>query len=156
MVICSVSGQMVLNPVLACQDKTIKILSDGDKLLYQHKLESACTALSVADELSHRYCPVIGYGLKNGGIGCVELTRDEPIAMWSLEGSQTNGSGVSIVKTCNIFNEPGFYNLIVVRDDGSIEIYSYEHKNPVPILRFEIKLNESITGVDVGFVTSGS
>ena len=147
---------MVLNPVLACQDKTIKILSDGDKLLYQHKLESACTALSVADELSHRYCPIIGYGLKNGGIGCVELTRDEPIAMWSLEGSQTNGSGVSIVKTCNIFNEPGLYNLIVVRDDGSIEIYSYEHKNPVPILRFETKLNESITGVDVGFVTSGS
>ena len=34
MVICSVSGQMILNPVLACQDKSIKILYDGDKLLY--------------------------------------------------------------------------------------------------------------------------
>jgi len=63
--------------------------------------------------------------LKNGGIGCVELTRDEPIVMWSLEGSQTNGSAASIVKTCNLFNEEGHYNFIVARDDGTIEIYSY-------------------------------
>ena len=74
--------------------------------------------------------------------------------MWSLQGSQTNGSGVSIVKTCNIFNEPGLFNFIVVRDDGSVEIYSYEHKNPVPTLRFETKIDESITGVDVGHISS--
>lgn len=34
MLVSSVSGQMVLNPVIACQDKTIKVLVDGDKLLY--------------------------------------------------------------------------------------------------------------------------
>jgi hypothetical protein len=147
---------MVLNPVIACQDKTIKVLLEGDKVLYQVKLESACTAISLASEQTHRYCPVLAYGLKNGGIGCVELTRDEPIILWSLEGSQTNGSAVSLVKTCTLFTneQAGFYNFIVVRDDGSLEIYSYEHKSPVPNLRFEIKLEESITGIDVGFITN--
>jgi hypothetical protein len=96
----------------------------------------------------------VGYGLKNGGIGCIELTRDEPIVLWSLEGSQTNGSAASIVKTCDILGEESFYNFIVARDDGTVEIYSYEHKSPIPILRFEIKLDESITGIDVGFITN--
>ncbi|CDW85212.1 bardet-biedl syndrome 7 protein [Stylonychia lemnae] len=154
MVVTSVSGQMVLNPVIACQDKTLKVLIEGDKVLYQQKFDAACTALILANEQTHRYCPIVGYGLKNGGIGCIELTRDEPIVLWSLEGSQTNGSAASIVKTCDILGEEGFHNFIVVRDDSSVEIYSYEHKSPIPILRFETKLDESITGIDVGFITN--
>lgn len=94
--------------------------------------------------------------MKNGGIGCVELTRDEPITIWSLEGSQTNGSPASNVKTCNLFHEEGFYNFIVSRDDGSLEIYSYEHKSPIPILRFETKIEDTLTGMDVGYITSAS
>lgn len=33
MAIAAVAGQMVFNPILACQDKSIKVLND-DKLLY--------------------------------------------------------------------------------------------------------------------------
>ena len=45
---------------------------------------------------------------------------------------------------------------MVARDDGSVEIYAYEHKSPVPILRFETKLQESITGLEAGFITNGN
>ena len=44
--------------------------------------------------------------------------------------------------------------MIVARDDGSVEIYTYEHKNPIPTLRFETKIQEAITGIDVGFITN--
>jgi hypothetical protein len=73
-----------------------------------------------------------------------------------LEGSQTNGSAASIIKTCKISNEEDSsqYNFIVARDDGTIEIYTYEHKSPVPILRFETKIEEAITGIDVGYITN--
>lgn len=153
LVIASVSGQLVHNAVLACQDKALRVLVD-DQLLYMHKFDAAVTALSLAEEQTHRHCPVVGYGLRNGGIGCVELTRDEPVVLWSLEGMQTNGSAVAVVKTCNLEPESGYHSLIVARDDGSIEIYSYEHKSPVPILRFETRLSESITGIDAGFITN--
>ena len=124
-----------------------------DKLLYAHKFDSACTALSLADEQTHRYCPIVGYGMRNGGIGCIELTRDEPVILWSLEGTQTNGSSVAVVKTCN-FDGETMHGFIVARDDGSIEIYSYDHKSPYPILRFETKVSESITGIEIGFISS--
>jgi hypothetical protein len=42
----------------------------------------------------------------------------------------------------------------VARDDGSIEVYSYEHKSPVPSIRYETKIEEAITGIDVGFITN--
>ena len=60
-----------------------------------------------------------------------------------------------MVKTCNLFDD-GYHSFICARDDGTVEIYSYEHQSPVPIIRFETKVSESITGIDAGFVTSGS
>lgn len=45
---------------------------------------------------------------------------------------------------------------MVARDDGTIEIYSYAHGSPVPLHRFETKITESITGIEVGFISSPS
>lgn len=44
----------------------------------------------------------------------------------------------------------------MARDHGSIEVYQYEHKSPVALLLFETKVTESITGIDVGFVSSSA
>jgi hypothetical protein len=40
---------MVLNTILACQDKTLRVLLE-DKVIYQHKFDSAVTAISQASE----------------------------------------------------------------------------------------------------------
>jgi hypothetical protein len=44
------------------------------------------------------------------------------------------------------------HEVIVGRDNGVIEIYSYDDKSSVPTLRFETKVEESITGIDTGFI----
>ena len=126
---------------------------NDDKVVYTHKFESACTCLSFNDEMTHRHSPVVGYGLKNGGIGCLELTRDTSVIMWSLEGTQTNGSSVAVIKTLK-FKEDQSNSMVVARDDGTIEIFSYEHGSPFPLLRFEIKIDESITSLDIGYISS--
>lgn len=89
----------------------------------------------------------------------MELTRDEPVVLWSLEGFQTNGSAVAVMKACDLGFEGNiaagdYHDLVVGRDDGSIEIYSYDDKSSVPTLRFETKIQESITGIDVGLITT--
>jgi hypothetical protein len=69
---------MVLNPILACQDKQLRILNDkGDGLVYNHMFEGACTTISMCNKLSERQCPIIGYGLSNGEIGVLELMRNQ-------------------------------------------------------------------------------
>jgi Bardet-Biedl syndrome 7 protein len=158
MTVATVTGQMVLNPVLGCQDRCLRVLLD-DKEVYTHQFDSACTTISLASEMTHRFCPVIGYGLKNGGFGCIELTRDESVVMWSIEGVQTNGSAVTLVRTFNFEADAQTgspHSLIIARDDGTVEIYSYSHQSPVPIHRFDIKVSENITGIDAGYISSSS
>lgn len=61
---------------------------------------------------------------------------------------------MAVVKTCNLDSDGSYHTFIVARDDGTIEIYSYVHGSPIPILRFETKISESITGIDAGFITN--
>lgn len=58
-----------------------------DKLLYKAKMDAACLSIDSAETITGRGCPIIGFGLRGGGLGCLELTRDEPIPLWSLEAS---------------------------------------------------------------------
>lgn len=58
LIVAPVAGQMVMNPIIACQDKQIRVLSDiGDgktEILYSHKFEAACVSISLCPELSSR------------------------------------------------------------------------------------------------------
>jgi len=165
---------MVMNPILACQDKLLRVLNnDGKTSLYTHQFEAACVTISQAPELSARQSPIIGYGLSNGEIGVIELMRGQPSVQWSLEvGQLTDSSPVSMVKACSLGkqaqpkpkrdnsldaladeSEPEPCDLIVARDNGKIEIYSYQFGNPFPTLCFENQIKNTITGIDVGHVT---
>lgn len=103
--------------------------------------------------------------------------------LWTLESSQVpNGLGapVSLVKACILDKskrtkaakklpendapagldgldideeESKVYDLIVARDNGRIEIYSYTLDTPFPIMCFEHQIKSTITSVDVGNVT---
>ena len=53
MVVAPVQGQGFLNPVLACQDKQVRVLSDrGDNVIYIHKFDSPCTAISLSTDIN--------------------------------------------------------------------------------------------------------
>lgn len=163
-----------MNPIMACQDKLLRVLKDkGDSLLYQHQFEAAPVSISLAPEFSERHSPIIGFGLNNGGIGVIELMRSKPRVIWSMELSKNDP--VSIVRACkldkskpvaknkakikkeseldDLMEEAQSYDLIVARDNGRIEIYSYENDNAFPTLCFETKIKSTITGIDVGNVT---
>jgi hypothetical protein len=48
------------------------------------------------------------------------------------------------------------HDVVIGRDDGSLEVYSYDDKTSVPTLRFETKISEAITGIDVGHISNGN
>ena len=55
MVVAPVAGQMVLNPVLACQDNTLRVMMDTkNEVLYSHKFEAPCVSISLRKETSER------------------------------------------------------------------------------------------------------
>lgn len=106
MIIAPVQGKDFLNPVLACQDKQVRVLNDrGDNVVYSHKFDAPCTTICLSSDISERQSPIIGFGLANGGIGVIELMRNKSKEYWSLEPIQMNDGDcapVSLVKTGNL------------------------------------------------------
>lgn len=86
LIVAPVAGQMVSNPIMACQDKQLRVLSDkGNEVIYTHQFEAACVSISLSQDLSERSSPIVGYGLNNGEIGVVELMRAKSMTLWSME-----------------------------------------------------------------------
>ena len=79
-----VQGENFLNPVLACADRQLRVLSDrGDEVIYSQRFEAGCTAICLSDELTEaRNSPMLGFGLVNGGIGVIELMRNKSTVIW--------------------------------------------------------------------------
>lgn len=156
---------MVLNPVMACQDKQIRVLHDNGKdILYTQQFDSSCLTISLAPVLSKKKCPMIGYGLKSGEVGVIELMRGQPNLLWSLDPKQISKCAPTrLVKTCNLHkknlttgnaeDDESSHDLIVARDNGVIEIYSYQEGNPFPTICFETQIQSTVTSIDVGYVT---
>lgn len=121
-------------------------------------------SISLSPKLSDRNCPVIGYGLKNGAIGVLELGKSQADVIWHLQPDQINDvncAPVSLVKCCNLNKKSLFMSsdvgeqneLIVARDDGRIEIYSYLNSSAFPTLCFESQIKSTITGIGCGHIT---
>jgi hypothetical protein len=110
--------------------------------------------LDIRPKLTKAGCPLIVYGTKNGNIGAVELTKDEAIVLWETDFTFEKKSGVSLIKVASLSPDEGPNHLIVTRDDGHIEVYTYS-QNQAAEQVFECRdANEQITGVAAGYITS--
>jgi hypothetical protein len=52
-------------------------------------------------------------------------------------------------------NQDGSSDIIIARDDGSVEIYNFTEDSK-PNLRYQINFQESITGLGIGNVTNAT
>ena len=74
--------------VLACNDSTVKVISDSGKLLYLAALDAAPTSISLVEsEEMKTNSPIICYGLNNGNIGAIELENDMALVLWEVDCS---------------------------------------------------------------------
>lgn len=111
---------------LACNDSTIKAISEDGKLMYQTVLDAAPITLSLVnneDTAGKLASTIICYGLTNGNIGAIELGRDEAIVLWEVNCSADQRKApVSIVQVATLKES---LHLVVVRDDSTIEVHKF-------------------------------
>jgi len=83
-----------------------------------------CLDLQLAP--SSKDLPLLVYGTKSGGIGAVELASDEAIVLWEVDCTFEGKSAVSHIKVAQL--QEGQQHVVLTRDDGTIEIYSYSER----------------------------
>ncbi|KAM9470198.1 BBSome complex member BBS7 [Clarias gariepinus] len=139
-------GRMV--PVLACQDRVLRILQ-GSELLYDFEISGPPSVLELHNRDGGKDGEEVLYGTADGKLGLVQLTHSTPVLKWEVDNEKKKG-GVLCIDTFDILGD-GVKDILVGRDDGTVEIYGLDNSNE-PTLRFENVLTESVTSIQGGCV----
>jgi len=94
MTIGNISGELINNPILGCQDKSIYVLK-GDEVLYKVAVASPVTVLEPYEK------NFFFYGCTDGFIGVVQLGRESGKNHWVVS---ENKSSVIALKIFEFFN----------------------------------------------------
>nr|XP_002127808.1 Bardet-Biedl syndrome 7 protein homolog [Ciona intestinalis] len=139
-----------LTSVLACNDRVLRVL-EGCELKYEAEVSgSPQTAVAYKGNGGEEGRDLV-YGTSDGKLGHVLLTGEQPIYNWEIN-NESNLGGINCLSHYDITGD-GVMELLVGRDDGKVEIYSYDAVDQ-PTIRFSHSFNESVTSVQGGVVGS--
>ncbi|KAB7495673.1 Bardet-Biedl syndrome 7-like protein [Armadillidium nasatum] len=144
-----------LVPILACEDRLLRVMRDSD-ILYSVELPAPPTTLQLFYNDGGEYGDQLLYGTSDGKIGLVQLSR------WVCEPTEGNSranvgmgsqNGAVTSMDHHDMTGDGIKDLIIGREGGSIQIYAYEDGDEAePTLRFTQAISETVTAVQGGVV----
>ena len=151
----------IYHQILACQDNSIKILSSGKELTkFDTKAPVNCLAphtkdvkLPISKQVLEKSMVL---GLGNGSIMSIGLNIDNPVLLWSLKASNANeanisNAGVLLIHSCD-FTKNGLNDLLIARDDASLELYSMNVNGEMEMQYRQI-FKDAVTGLDCGIIS---
>ncbi|XP_062611317.1 Bardet-Biedl syndrome 7 protein homolog isoform X1 [Saccostrea cucullata] len=139
-----------ITPVLACQDRVLRVLQDSD-LLYEVEVPGPPCVMQLYGNDGGDEGDEILYGTSDGRVGLVQIGRMAPSHRWELPNEKRSG-GVLAIDSYDITAD-GVLDLLVGRDDGLVEVYSYDESDE-PLFRFKHQLSESVTSVQGGVIAT--
>ncbi|XP_052252267.1 Bardet-Biedl syndrome 7 protein homolog isoform X2 [Dreissena polymorpha] len=137
-----------ITPILACQDRVLRVLTESE-LLYEVEVPGPPVTLCLFASNGGDDGTEVLFGTSDGRVGLVQIGRDCPSHLWELTNEKRNG-GVLCLDNYDITAD-GVLDLIVGRDDGLVEVYSYDDSDE-PIHRHTHTCSESITSVQGGIL----
>lgn len=137
-----------LIPVLACQDRVLRVLKDSQCQL-EIEVPGPASALALHQNDGGASGAEIVYGTNDGRLGLISVENMRANTIWELYDPERQG-GITCIDSYDITGD-GAKDLIVGRNDGEVEVYSY-NDNDEPVLRFSYNCGESITSVQGGVV----
>nr|XP_033794211.1 Bardet-Biedl syndrome 7 protein isoform X2 [Geotrypetes seraphini] len=148
-VIClSVEKLSHITPILACQDRVLRVLQGSD-LIYEVEVPGPPTVLALHNGDGGESGEDLLYGTSDGKLGLSQITQAYPVHKWEISNEKKRG-GVLCIESFDILGD-GVKELLVGRDDGMVEIYSFDSAND-PVLRYDQALSESIMSIQGGCI----
>ena len=161
------------NPILACRDRFIRVVQGGD-LYYEAAVPGAATTVhccSKNDELrrqatgagssqkskvpnqQHAGRREVLFGTEQGSVGQLFLDGESVQRGWVIDTPTKNSGAVTAIHgECDLTGD-GVNDVVVGRDDGSIEVYSLDEHGD-PILAGQVNVGEAVQTLRHGCVTT--
>lgn len=97
------------------------------------------------------------YGCDTGHVGVVNANSNLMKPVFTLDNTIDQGkkAGVAALHACMLYESiPGVPEVVVGRDDGTVEVWSIDERNNHATLLHDVVLDESIRGLSSGHVVS--
>ena len=127
--------------------------SDGESAQFEEELRRKERELLTHTANGAHVHRDIVFGTENGKVGVLSLVEDGLRPGWCVSNLKRLG-GVNCMSTCDITKD-GRTDILVGRDDGTLEAWSCD-AGAEPSLVFSRCINESISSVDCGVITTGA
>ncbi|XP_030047637.1 BBSome complex member BBS7 [Microcaecilia unicolor] len=137
-----------ITPILACQDRVLRVLQGSD-LMYEVEVPGPPTVLGLHNGDGGDSGEDLLFGTSDGKLGLIQITQAYPVHKWETINEKKRG-GVLCIDSFDILGD-GVKELLVGRDDGMVEIYSFDSAND-PVLRYDQAFSESIMSIQGGCV----
>jgi Bardet-Biedl syndrome 7 protein len=151
-----ITEQGQYNTVLACQDRNVRVLLDSD-MVFEQAVDGAATAVALysrtgTDEKDDEGKTQVIYGTEDGQLGEL-LMDDSAVRKGWLEENLKRKSGITVLHTMDV-TQDGVQDIVVGRDDGTLEVMVFDKETGMPESEFERDINESITSIEHGAILS--
>ncbi|CAI2359386.1 unnamed protein product [Moneuplotes crassus] len=151
MLVANVSGSLVFNSVLACDDSSVRVLNESD-IYYSQNFNSPVLSIHDSTKISGSSTPNIAYGLKNGSFGMIDMQRDSPLILWDVNETLTSSAPINKIYSGKLIDDGDDNDIIIAREDGSLEIYSF-NEGEKPYQKYCLNFQESIVGIGIGNIS---
>ncbi|XP_064481512.1 Bardet-Biedl syndrome 7 protein homolog [Ornithodoros turicata] len=148
MIVLPLTKVKSLIPVLACQDRVVRVLKDS-KCQLEIEVPGPASALALYQNDGGASGTEILYGTSDGQLGLISIENMKVTKVWELENTEQQG-GITCMDSYDIMGD-GVKDLIVGRNDGEVQVYIC-NDTEMPVLRFSYNCGESITSVQGGVV----
>jgi len=145
------------NPVLACQDRHVRVL-DINKLHFEAFVDGSVLSLcrfsskaGYADLLTGSGEKELLFGTDNGLVG--QLCADPKSVRPGWVVANVRGLGGVTCLLSHDVTKDGKQDVVVARDDGELQVLTQDQGGE-PVQAFTKSVNECIQGMDVGRVTT--
>ncbi|KAK2723980.1 Bardet-Biedl syndrome 7 protein homolog isoform X2 [Artemia franciscana] len=140
--------------ILACQDRTLCSIKDS-KIRDKLECPAAPCVLHLLNNDGGETGEEVLCGMKDGTLGLFQFSRIRGTLTWCLDPRITDNcqSGISAISCYNLTNSINS-EIIVGREDGTIEILSFEKTTTeTPTLLYNISCGERIESIQGGILS---
>jgi len=152
------SGRQQYDALLGCQDRCIRVVSDGT-LTNQIAVDGAVTAVASYNKINDKpddKMKKVVYGTKSGGVAMIRVGTDGAAAGWKASlpaGMQSSKSAINCIDFYDI-SKDGVDDVIVGDDDGNVRVWGFDMNPDAPSMQFHTCIEESVSAIKCGRVNS--
>eukprot|EP00659_Diplonema_papillatum_P001564 gene1564-2346_t len=138
--------------VIACQDRMIRVVHQKSIALEEPcdgGVLSLCEKPASKMTRKDQQAKELLWGTQNGFIGSFKHANGGLAKQWTLENEKR--AGVTALAVADVTGD-GLCEILVGRDDGTVEVLGFAVGSSVPDKRYSATVNESVQSVDAGCV----